>query len=187
MPMQCIHYGRAILTRFAWIYLLAYLAMRPATAFADAGAVRVSQRHGDRQITVFTDPTPLRTGPIDVSVLVQDAATGGAVLSDKIDIAIAPLGLSSTTGRYRATNMTASNKLFQAANFDLPHAGWWKFTIDVASPQGAARLHFEAEAGDSLPPWQALWPWFCWPILVVSFYALFQFRRASTARQSRQQ
>jgi len=43
----------------------------------DAGAVRVSQRHGNRQITVFTDPTPLRAGPVDVSILVQTPLRAG--------------------------------------------------------------------------------------------------------------
>src|ERR1700722_11633569 len=114
------------LASIAGIVVPVCLVMRPSVAFADAGAVRVSERHGNRLITVFTDPTPLRAGPVDVSILVQDAASGETVLEDKIDIAVAPRGFSSATARHHATSDAASNKLFQAANFDLPNAGWWE-------------------------------------------------------------
>src|SRR5437868_14526508 len=112
-------------------YALICLAIMPAIVLADAGAVRVSQRYGNRQITVFTDPTPLRAGPVDVSILVQDTTTGGAILDDAITINVAPLGRSSTATHHRATNAAANNKLFQAAQFDLPRAGQWEFTVDV--------------------------------------------------------
>ncbi len=44
-----------------------------SAVFGDGGAVRFSGQQGDWRITVFTSPTPLRAGPVDVSVLVQDA------------------------------------------------------------------------------------------------------------------
>ena len=99
----------------------------------------------NRQITVFTDPTPLRAGPVDVSILVQDTSTGGAILDDAdYDQRAAPLGRSSFAAHYRATNAAASNKLFQVAKFDLPHAGQWEFTMDVQGAEETARLHFDA-------------------------------------------
>src|SRR6202162_2952447 len=49
------------------------LGSEVSVASADGGAVRYSERHDDRLITVFTDPTPLRAGIVDVSVLIQDA------------------------------------------------------------------------------------------------------------------
>jgi hypothetical protein len=162
----------AAIARIIWIDVLVCLAMLPAVALADAGAVRVSQRNGNRQITVFTDPTPLRAGPVDVSVLVQDIATGRAVLEDAIDIEVAPRGLSFATARYRASSADASNKLFQAANFELRHTGWLDFTVDVRGAQDTAHIYFEAEAGEPLPPWQALWPWYCWPFLVIALFAV---------------
>src|SRR5690348_1468883 len=92
------------LASIARICTLICLAIFPTIALADGGAVRVSQRHGNRQITVFTESTPLRVGPVDVSILVQDTATGAAILGDAIDIEVAPLGHSSVAAKYRATN-----------------------------------------------------------------------------------
>ena len=47
-----------------------------APAIADGGSMRLSGKKGGYQITVFTAPTPFRAGPVDISVLVQDASTG---------------------------------------------------------------------------------------------------------------
>ena len=45
-------------------------------AAADGGSMRSVRKKGGYQITVFTAPTPFRAGPVDISVLVQDASTG---------------------------------------------------------------------------------------------------------------
>jgi hypothetical protein len=154
------------------IGLSAFIAILPAVARADAGAVRASKRNETCQVTVFTDPTPLRAGPVDVSVLVLDAATGQPVLDRQIDIEFAPRGRSSDKIRLTTTSAAASNKLFQAAHFDLPQAGWWSFTVVVRRPADTMELHFELEAGDSPPPWRSLWLWFFWPFFVVALFAM---------------
>jgi hypothetical protein len=186
MLMRTILHCGAAMSCTTWIELLFCLAMLPTVALADAGAVRVSQRLGNRQITVFTDPTPLRAGPIDVSVLVQDAATGEAVLEDSIDVDVTPRGLSSAIARFRATSGAASNKLFQAANFELRAMGWLEFTVSVQGPKGNAKIRFEALAGEPLPPWQMLWPWFCWPFSVIGFFVVLQLLRPSARPASRE-
>lgn len=159
------------------IWLSAFIAIFPAVVHADAGAVRASKRDDKCQVTVFTDPTPLRAGAIDVSVFVQDAGTGQAILDRLIDIEVAPRRRSSEKIHLTATSAVASNKLFQAANFNLPHAGWWAFTVVVRRPTGSIDLHFDLEAGDSLPTWRSLWLWFCWPFFVIGLFALARLSR----------
>ncbi|HWB10728.1 MAG TPA: hypothetical protein VG826_15975 [Pirellulales bacterium] len=148
------------------------IALLPAVAGADGGAVRASKQHGNYQVTVFTDPTPLLAGPVDVSVFVQDVGTGQPILDGQIDVEVAPRGRSSETIRLAATRAAASNKLFQAAQLDLPHASWWTFAVIVRLPTDSMDLHFELEAGDPPPNWRSLWPWFCWPFLVIALFAL---------------
>lgn len=147
------------------------LLMSCSAALADAGAIRASERHGNRQITVFTGPTPLRAGPVDVSIFIQDAETGQPLLDDVIDVEVSAPGSSFAPRRYRATSAAATNKLFQAAEFELPRAGPWQFTIIIHKPDDDVRIHFELEAGDSLPLWSSFWPWFCWPLLVIAIFA----------------
>ena len=49
--------------------------------------MRLSERAGGYRVTVFTDPTPLRAGPVDVSVFVQDADTGEPAAGVRVDCA----------------------------------------------------------------------------------------------------
>lgn len=159
------------------ICLAAFVALLPAVAIADAGAVRASKRDDNWQVTAFTDPTPPRAGPFDVSVFVQDVDTGQPILGNAIDVEVVPREPCSEKLILAATSAAASNKLFQAAHFNLPAAGWWDFKITVRRPTLNIDLQFELEAGDSPPTWRALWLWFCWPFLVVALFALSRWSR----------
>ncbi|HEX4150166.1 MAG TPA: hypothetical protein VHY20_14310, partial [Pirellulales bacterium] len=48
----------------------------PQHACADGGTLRMVQETGGYRITVYTAPAVIRVGPIDISVLVQEAETG---------------------------------------------------------------------------------------------------------------
>jgi hypothetical protein len=141
-------------------------------ARADGGAVRLSEQAGAYRVTVFTSPTPLRAGPVDVSVLVQDAA-GECVPAAKVTVRLT----ARQTGEvleYPATVEAATNKLFDAAVFELPNSGWWEVTVTVEGPQVPALLRFAIEADEPLPRWLEMWPWFTWPALAVTLFGLHQ-------------
>lgn len=149
-------------------------ALWPSAARADGGVVRLSQRHGDLQITVFTAPTPWQVGPVDVSVLVQQAATGEPLLEEEVWIALLALDGSTPALRQRASSAAATNKLFQAAEFHLPSAGRWR--VEVALPGRGADVAsgFELEAAAPPPPWQRLAPWLVWPVAAIVLFAVHQ-------------
>jgi hypothetical protein len=133
--------------------------------------VRLREQAGGYQITVFTSPTPLRAGPVDISVLVQDAATGEYVPEARATVCLKLPG----TGRvleYPATPETATNKLLRAAEFQLPEPGWWDVTIAIDGPHGPAVVRFGLQADDPPPRWLDLWPWFCWPGVVVALFGV---------------
>src|SRR6516225_11891006 len=78
------------------LLLLSSLIPHPSSlARADGGAVRLRERVGGYQIAVFTSPTPFRAGPVDVSVLVQDAATEECVPDARVTLRLMARG----TGR----------------------------------------------------------------------------------------
>ena len=156
----------------AGLVLLSSLIPHPSSlARADGGAVRLCERAGDYQLTVFTLPTPFRAGPVDVSVLVQDAATGECVAQARATLHLTARG-SGQVLEYPATSGAASNKLFHEAAFGLPEAGWWDVEVSVDGPHGPALARFEVEAGAAPPRWQELWPWFGWPVLAVALFGL---------------
>lgn len=146
------------------------------SARADGGALRLTETRGDLTVSVFTSPTPLRAGRIDVSVLVQDAATSRMIQHAEVFVSAARFGRRGEVVRRKATAEQAANKLFQAAEFDLPEAGRWKFSIEAASiltagPSTAPPLTFEVEVAAPLPQWLALAPWIGWPWLVIAVFA----------------
>jgi hypothetical protein len=120
---------------------------------------------------VFTSPTPLRAGPVDVTVLVQDAATGECVPQARATLSLT----ARKTGTFLqqpATAEMATNKLCLAAVFQLPEPGWWDVDIAIEGAQGPARVRFGVPADEGLPPWQELWPWFAWPALIVLIFGV---------------
>ncbi len=150
---------------------LAVALMWCNSARGDGGALRLSQRSGDRRVSVFTAPTPLRAGKVDVSVFLQDAETSRPVTDAELFVMARPLGRRGGNIRKRATPAEASNKLFQAAEFELPEAGRWQFTIELADPTPAS-LRFETDVSEPPPQWQTLAPWIGWPWLVAAIFCM---------------
>jgi hypothetical protein len=154
--------------------LLACLTFHPSSiARADGGAVRLRQRSGGYQIAVFTSPTPFRAGPVDVSVLVQDATTGECVPEAQVTVCLEAPGAGRDL-ECPATTEAATNKLFHAAVFELTEPGRWDVNVAVEGPHGRALLRFGIEADGPAPRWLELWPWFTWPALVVALFGLHQ-------------
>jgi hypothetical protein len=140
---------------------------------ADGGTVVLSERAGDYQVTVLASPAVLHVGAADLSVLVQDAATGQPVDGLSVTLCLVPVGgLPADELRLEATRAAATNKLFYAAQFDLPTAGRWQLTATVAGPLGMTTIEGILEVAGPPPRWVALWPWIGWPVVVVLLFAL---------------
>lgn len=158
-----------------WV-ILAWCHLVAGSGFlrADAGTLRISQKQNGYQVSVFTSPTPLRAGPVHVSVLVQDAATAEHVAQAHVTVRARRQGATSEVVTGAATAAAATNKLFRAAVFDLPEPGWWDIDVRIDGLGEPVRVQFEMEAAERLPSWRALWPWLAWPAGVVVLFAIHQ-------------
>lgn len=141
---------------------------------ADGGTLRLSERRGDYRISVFTAPTPFRAGPVDVSVLVQHARTGEPLVQADVTVRAVQRDRPGVPVVAQATHAAATNKLFHAAVFDLPEAGWWEIEVAVAAGGEPVRVRCEVEAADAAPEWLELWPWLGWPVAVIGLFAVHQ-------------
>ena len=153
-----------------------------ASARGDGGTLRLRERKGAYDIAVFTAPTPLRAGPIDISVLVQDAATGEMVPDARLTVTVAPRGRPGETIRRAATIEAATNKLLRAALLELPQPGWWDVEVAIKSGKAEEQVRFSLQAANRSPRWVALWPWLGWPALAIALFCLHQYlilRRSS--------
>jgi hypothetical protein len=149
-----------------------FLGIWCAPVSADGGSLRLSGKQGGYQINVFTAPTPFRTGAVDVSVLVQDASTGDPMTQVRV------IDRMTKSGRreleYPATTEAATNKLFRAAQFELPEPGRWEMQVQVEGLHGLAMIGGEVEAAERLPRWQEMWPWIGWPALAIAVFSIHQ-------------
>lgn len=145
----------------------------PSVAKADGGALRYLERKGGYEIAVFTAPPAVRVGPVDISVLVQDSGTSKPVSNVEIDV---QLEGAETVLDERATAELATNKLLQAAHFDLPFPGTWKVHVRVRGPGGDESITFDIEVGEPLPPWRTWWQWIVWPFAAIALFLFLQYR-----------
>jgi hypothetical protein len=75
---------------------------------------------------------------------------------------------------YPATSAAATNKLFSAAQFELPEPGRWALEVEVQGSHGPAVIGAELEAAEPLPRWRELWPWISWPALAIALFSIHQ-------------
>jgi hypothetical protein len=151
------------------------LFLLPSLAAADGGTIRLSEQKGGYRITVFTAPTPLRAGLVDIGVFVQDAATGEPASGVQVNINAEWHGSPRVALHHRATPEEATNKLFYAATFDLPEPGWYSMAVAIEGPLGAAQVCFEMEATEPPPSWLTMLPWVGWPVVPIVFFGIHQF------------
>jgi hypothetical protein len=155
--------------------LLASLTLHPSSLlWADGGTIRLSERQGNYRITVFSAPSLVRAGPVDISVLVQDASTGEPVSGAQVVIKSARRGSPGLAVHHHATTEAATNKLLYAAAFDLPEPGWYALEVSLDGALGQAQVHFDLEAAEPLPPWLAMAPWVGWPVLAIVLFGVHQ-------------
>ncbi len=165
------------------LLLVSSFILHPSSLLrADGGAVRLSEQKGGYRITVFTSPTPLRAGPVDISVLIQEADSGEPASGVEVTIDVEHSGFPGETLHGRATTEAATNKLYHAATFDLPEPGWYSLDVSIEGPSGAAKVRCAVEAADPLPEWLTFWPLMCWPLLVVLLFGIHQFLAKRKAR-----
>jgi hypothetical protein len=107
--------------------------------------LRLSRREGGYRVSVFTEPTPFRAGPVDISVLVQDASTGEPLPEAQVAVDLTSRDRPGKHIRCTATTAAASNKLFKAAVLDLVEQGWWEVVVAVDGSRGSVQLRFDLE------------------------------------------
>jgi hypothetical protein len=132
----------------------------------------MSEKRGGYRITVFTAPAPFRAGPVDISVLVQDALTGELVPQTRVTVRMTKPGLLAS--EYPATREAATNKLLHAAQFELPEPGRWHLEVQVEGVHGLAVIGGELGAAPPLPRWRELWLWIGWPALAIALFGIHQ-------------
>jgi hypothetical protein len=143
-----------------------------APLFADAGAILLREQTGAIRITVFAAPAPLRAGPADISVLVQDASSGEPLLDATVRLRLSLPGEGQTL--LPATHVNATNRMLYAAPVVLQKEGRWRLEGDVRAR--SQNTHFQTDV-IVLPPEGPLitwWPYFALPAAAILLFTVNQ-------------
>jgi hypothetical protein len=152
------------------------LLLASAGARADGGALCVSRSDGPFVVSIFTAPTPLRVGSIDVSVLVQNADDRAPVLDAAVDLALRGADLQLTAP---ATHAAAANKLLYAAGIAIPSPGRWSISAQARAADRVGTASCEIEVGPPAPPAVVFWPYLALPFVVIALFVLQQWLKAT--------
>lgn len=150
------------------------LIMLATVVHADSGVVRASEIDGPWRLTVFSEPTPLRAGRVDLSVLVQGAEDDEPILDAVISLLLEHADEEVDSLLIEATREAATNRLLYSAEFELPEPGPWLVHASAMRGDDVARIAFGLDAGEPLPPILDLWVWLALPAIAIVLVAINQ-------------
>jgi len=167
------------------------------TCRADGGTVQFTAIRQGLQVSVFTDPGIPSAGPLDLSVLVQDAATHAAILDAEVRATLAPetpktlpasawapplcaANSTSNLQSFQLDHRAAQNRLYYAALVQIPAAGRWRLEVDVLR-RGTQAVSIEGalQVADQVAPWTSYWHLFLFPPLAIGLFVAVQSRRSA--------
>lgn len=183
-PWKLLHYFPVFLfSRF--LIAFALLPVVPS-ALADGGAVLSQQISGPYRVTLFGSPAPLRAGPADLSVLLQDAKTGAPVLDQTVALELQAAAdprseawvppccsMKLRPATVPATHANAQNKLLYAANLLLPASGPHQILIRIGEEKNQPALA-RVDVRPPAAPLSSYWSYLAMPPLLVGLFALNQ-------------
>ena len=153
-------------------------------AHADGGAVQFARLAGPFAITVFTTPSPLRAGPVDISLMIQSRDSQQPVLDCRALVQLRKEGAISI--RSEATHEAAQNKLLYAAQVNIPESGTWELEVTIEHGDDSINVVGEIVAASSMPVLLVYWRSLALPPLFISLFALNQWLKRRSTKGGRQ-
>jgi len=165
---------------------LLLLLLLPVAAWADGGVILSQQTVGGIKLTLFGAPAPLRAGPVDVSLLVQEAGSKDPVLDATVDFtwkASASLqkawmppccSMSAGTKGIPAPLGSGPNKLLYSAMVPISQGGPSQLIVHVNRSGQQATATVDITARPPEPPMITYWPWLAFPPLMILGFAVRQ-------------
>ncbi|MBV8901421.1 MAG: hypothetical protein JOY92_15065 [Verrucomicrobia bacterium] len=166
------------------------------TCRADGGTIQFSAVNQGLQVSIFTDPGVPSAGPVDLSVLVQDAATRAAILDAELHASLTPetpappatstwapplCAVTSTSNlqSFQLHHRGSQNLLYYSSLVQIPAGGKWRLEVDARRGDETVSVSGVLEVADEVAPWTSYWHLFLFPPLAIGLFAAVQSRRAT--------
>lgn len=124
---------------------------------------------GPYEITVFTSPSPIRPGTVDVSVAVYRAGSTDLLQDVTVLVTTEPPIRAGREGSYPAVRSLESNTLLYGADVTVSSPGLWRFTVRASGPLGEGAVSFRDTA---VVPGFLVGPLWMWVLLSLPFLYL---------------
>jgi len=136
--------------------------------------VLLQKRSGPFIITLFGDPTPVRVGRADLSVMCQKADDNSPVLDARVLLRLRRPSNGGDIVEFTlpAKHENASNKLLYAAALNLPSPGNWRVIVDIERNGVLASLMAPLTVLEKQPTIITYWPFFVIVPLIALLFAI---------------
>ena len=158
----------AMVMLFVVITCVTYIRL----ASADGGALQFTRSAGPFIITVFTTPSPLRAGPVDISLMIQSSENQQPVLDCVANVQLRKEGSRSIGSE--ATHQFSQNKLFYAAPLNVPESGVWELEVAIWHGDTSANVSGPITVAPPNPVLLGYWRSLAVPPVFISLFALNQ-------------
>jgi len=152
-------------------------------ARADGGVVIFQHASAPFVITLFSAEMPLRTGPADLSVLLEGTEGHSPILDAQVSIELEHEG--GTIIRAEATRTQARNKLLYCSLINLPAAGRWKMKLHVTHGNHSVDMLSDVIVAAPQPVLLSYWKLFATPPVIIILFIFNQRLRRRPLPQKR--
>src|SRR5262249_19145175 len=132
-------------------------------------------------VTVFTTPSPLRAGPVDISLLIQSRENQEPVLDCVAFVQLRKDGAMSI--RSEATREAAQNKLLYAAQVKVPESGTWELEAGITHESDSVEIGGAISVAPSSPVVLGYWRSLALPPLFIALFVLNQWLKRRTSKE----
>lgn len=137
---------------------------------ADGGRVLAEKQARAYRVVLFGNPSPLRAGPVDLSLFLEQSEKNGPVLDAMVSFRLNKLSRPTPELAWKGAGCVtpgqavpvsqghAGNGLLYSALLGIPEPGLWELGVSISREGKTEIVSFELPVDRAPPPMLTWWP-----------------------------